>query len=352
MSLATIASSNSTPIDSIDASTRSRSVFDRMASRQPCSFASASAGACVLEDRPARQRSRERARFAFRQREVLLVREPLERRSSAPRGTSDLGSQPGSPARARDSGRAADRRPRHRRASRAPLGCPRSNRRSCRSSRRSPSARPRSKPSLPSMVEIRALTESDWPRVEEIYAEGIATGDATFETKPPDWAEFDRTRLRDHRLVAVDAGEIVGWAALSADVDPRVLPRRRRALRLRRGGRPRPRRWPGAPRGARLRRRRSRPVDDPDEHLPRERGEPRPPRTGRLQDRRPARAHRSARRSLARHDPPRAPLVARAMTGPVRSSPTPGACRPPAREARLPRPRSDPSRSARSPTPR
>jgi L-amino acid N-acyltransferase YncA len=65
------------------------------------------------------------------------------------------------------------------------------------------------------MTEIRPLTRDDWPAVEEIYAAGIATGDATFETEPPSWAEFDRGRLRDHRLVAVDGGEVVGWAALS-----------------------------------------------------------------------------------------------------------------------------------------
>jgi L-amino acid N-acyltransferase YncA len=59
------------------------------------------------------------------------------------------------------------------------------------------------------------MTKADWPRVEEIYAEGIATGGATFETEPPSWEEFDAGRLRDHRLVAVEAGEIVGWAALS-----------------------------------------------------------------------------------------------------------------------------------------
>jgi L-amino acid N-acyltransferase YncA len=59
------------------------------------------------------------------------------------------------------------------------------------------------------------MEPADWPAVERIYAEGIATGDATFETEPPSWEAFDASRLADHRLVALEDGEIVGWAALS-----------------------------------------------------------------------------------------------------------------------------------------
>ena len=65
------------------------------------------------------------------------------------------------------------------------------------------------------MAEIRALTEEDWAAVEEIYAEGIATRLATFETRTPTWEAFDAGHLADHRLVAVDDGRVVGWAALS-----------------------------------------------------------------------------------------------------------------------------------------
>jgi L-amino acid N-acyltransferase YncA len=65
------------------------------------------------------------------------------------------------------------------------------------------------------MIEIRAMTPADWPAVEAIYAAGIATGDATFETAPPNWQEFDAGRLANHRLVAVEDGELVGWATLS-----------------------------------------------------------------------------------------------------------------------------------------
>ena len=65
------------------------------------------------------------------------------------------------------------------------------------------------------MVEIRALIEEDWPAVEEIYAEGIATRLATFETRTPTFADFDASHLSEHRLVAVEDGRVVGWAALS-----------------------------------------------------------------------------------------------------------------------------------------
>ena len=65
------------------------------------------------------------------------------------------------------------------------------------------------------MAEIHELRPEDWPEVEAIYAEGIATGEATFETDTPTWEEFDEGRLPGHRLVAVEEGRVVGWAALS-----------------------------------------------------------------------------------------------------------------------------------------
>ena len=64
-------------------------------------------------------------------------------------------------------------------------------------------------------MRIREMRAEDWPAVEAIYAEGIATRNATFETETPTWAEFDAGRLRDHRLVAIDGDRIVGWAAFS-----------------------------------------------------------------------------------------------------------------------------------------
>jgi phosphinothricin acetyltransferase len=64
-------------------------------------------------------------------------------------------------------------------------------------------------------IQLRAMTEADWPRVAAIWAEGIATGNATFETEPPSWAVFDATRRPEGRLVAELDGTVAGWAALS-----------------------------------------------------------------------------------------------------------------------------------------
>lgn len=62
-------------------------------------------------------------------------------------------------------------------------------------------------------VRIRPLRPDDWPAVERIYAAGIATGNATFEREPPTWHDFDAAKLPEQRLVAVEDGRVIGWAA-------------------------------------------------------------------------------------------------------------------------------------------
>ena len=61
---------------------------------------------------------------------------------------------------------------------------------------------------------IRPLGSDDWPRVREIYLEGILTGNATFESEVPSWESWDSGHLQDCRFVAHD-DEVLGWAALS-----------------------------------------------------------------------------------------------------------------------------------------
>lgn len=65
-------------------------------------------------------------------------------------------------------------------------------------------------------LALRAMTPDDWTRVADIYAAGISTGQATFETSVPSWEAFDQGKLDAHRAVAVDVGgAVVGWCAVS-----------------------------------------------------------------------------------------------------------------------------------------
>ena len=64
------------------------------------------------------------------------------------------------------------------------------------------------------MVEVRALVAADWPAVAAIFAEGLATGNATFETAVPSWGDWDARHLPEHRLVAELDGELAGWIAV------------------------------------------------------------------------------------------------------------------------------------------
>lgn len=64
-------------------------------------------------------------------------------------------------------------------------------------------------------MQIRPLRAEDWPRVREIYAQGIATGHATFETDTGDWTQWDRSHVSCCRLVAEEDGGVLGWAALT-----------------------------------------------------------------------------------------------------------------------------------------
>lgn len=64
-------------------------------------------------------------------------------------------------------------------------------------------------------MEIGYMQMSDWDAVREIYLEGIATGNATFEIEAPSFDEWDAAHLKACRIVAREVDRIVGWAALS-----------------------------------------------------------------------------------------------------------------------------------------
>jgi L-amino acid N-acyltransferase YncA len=75
-----------------------------------------------------------------------------------------------------------------------------------------------------------------WPAVREIYREGIATGNATFETELPEWEKWDSSHHQNCRLIALeprdaavpeiliplDGANVLGWAALSPVSSRRV----------------------------------------------------------------------------------------------------------------------------------
>jgi phosphinothricin acetyltransferase len=64
-------------------------------------------------------------------------------------------------------------------------------------------------------IALDDLRPEHWPEVARIYADGIATGNATFETDVPPWERWDEAHLPDHRFVAMRGPEVVGWVAVT-----------------------------------------------------------------------------------------------------------------------------------------
>jgi L-amino acid N-acyltransferase YncA len=64
-------------------------------------------------------------------------------------------------------------------------------------------------------VIIQQMKKEDWEAVCHIYIEGIQSGNATFDTEPPTWEEWDKAHLQNCRLVAKLGEQVIGWAALS-----------------------------------------------------------------------------------------------------------------------------------------
>ena len=65
-------------------------------------------------------------------------------------------------------------------------------------------------------IAIEPMAAAHWDGVRRVYAEGIATGNATFETEAPAWEAWDRGHRADGRVVALSqSGEVLGFGALS-----------------------------------------------------------------------------------------------------------------------------------------
>jgi phosphinothricin acetyltransferase len=70
------------------------------------------------------------------------------------------------------------------------------------------------------MINIEEMRPRHWADVQRIHREGIATGEATFETEPSgDWEIWSADHLEFGRLVATAGGQVLGWAALSGVSD-------------------------------------------------------------------------------------------------------------------------------------
>lgn len=62
---------------------------------------------------------------------------------------------------------------------------------------------------------IRYLNNEDAAAVLKIYREGLDTGEASFETEPPDWSTWKNKYHDFCRLVWEQDDGVLGWAALA-----------------------------------------------------------------------------------------------------------------------------------------
>jgi phosphinothricin acetyltransferase len=66
------------------------------------------------------------------------------------------------------------------------------------------------------LMRVEPVTANDWPAVQAIYEEGLATGIGIFELPAPGWKQWDATRLPRSRFpVRGETGAVIGWAAVS-----------------------------------------------------------------------------------------------------------------------------------------
>ena len=62
---------------------------------------------------------------------------------------------------------------------------------------------------------IRTLKESDAAVVLDIYQQGLDSGEASFETRAPEWLAWDNKYHPFGRLIREQDGQVQGWAALA-----------------------------------------------------------------------------------------------------------------------------------------
>src|SRR5207245_10659483 len=62
---------------------------------------------------------------------------------------------------------------------------------------------------------IDELRPDDWDQVRQIYSDGLATGQASFEVEAPSWEIWNKNHHSHSRLVARRNGRVIAWAALA-----------------------------------------------------------------------------------------------------------------------------------------
>lgn len=67
---------------------------------------------------------------------------------------------------------------------------------------------------MQSEIILTPLEPQDWPQVREIYLQGLATGQASFETEAPDWDHWNAKFHRQCRIAARQEERVLGWVAL------------------------------------------------------------------------------------------------------------------------------------------
>ncbi|MEH6443114.1 MAG: N-acetyltransferase family protein [Oceanospirillaceae bacterium] len=70
-------------------------------------------------------------------------------------------------------------------------------------------------------MDIRRFTEADFEQVQDIYQQGIATGNATFQAQRKSWLQWQSSMIEDTTLVITQHNtcstpQLLGWAGLSA----------------------------------------------------------------------------------------------------------------------------------------
>lgn len=64
-------------------------------------------------------------------------------------------------------------------------------------------------------MEITQMLTHHWNAVKQIYEEGLATGNASFQTSAPSREEWDLAHAARPRLVAIEGQTVLGWAAIT-----------------------------------------------------------------------------------------------------------------------------------------